>query len=133
MKTKKKVKTSVAKFDVVLRALHGLMSDLMETGEDKHPETRKEYRSCREARVVLEKYHPSWGDRKKLSGKMDLKHVRNLGRSCPYCESENLSGEDREFNAGTATLEVRCVDCGAQYKEIYRLVDVIFIDKSDGM
>lgn len=38
---------------------------------------------------------------------------------CPYCESDNLDLHDAKYSIG---MEVRCLDCKAEWHEIYEMV-----------
>jgi len=48
-------------------------------------------------------------------------YVNREGAQCPWCESGNLEGHDRDFGRGMATLEVGCLDCEQFWIEEYQL------------
>ena len=52
------------------------------------------------------------------------KYVANGGVNCPVCNSENIEGSHMEADAGGAWQEVYCSDCGENWQDVYRLVDV---------
>ena len=46
------------------------------------------------------------------------------GLRCPWCRSEMIEGDSVEVDSGHASQEVHCVDCGREWRDIYKLVDV---------
>ena len=55
----------------------------------------------------------------------DKQYVDIRGIQCPHCHSENISGNTIEVDAGEATQEVGCDDCGATWLDAYKLVGYI--------
>ena len=43
------------------------------------------------------------------------------GLKCPNCGSDNISAGDPEPDGLTAVSEVECLDCRAEWKDIYHL------------
>ena len=44
------------------------------------------------------------------------------GLKCPNCGSDNISAGDPEPDGLTAVSTVGCVDCGAVWEDVYKLV-----------
>jgi len=53
-------------------------------------------------------------------------HMGTGGELCPYCESDNVSGEGFEPDASSEI--VACGDCGKRWRDIYSLVGVEAIE-----
>ena len=53
-------------------------------------------------------------------------HLATGGVLCPYCESDNISGEGFEPEASSELVD--CLDCGERWKDIYSLVGVEVIE-----
>lgn len=49
-------------------------------------------------------------------------YVLGRGTRCPVCRSENIEGGSVEVDAGAATQEVYCVDCGSEWEDVYSLI-----------
>ena len=52
----------------------------------------------------------------------DETFVEHGGSRCPVCHSHNILANPMEVDAGTAWAGVDCLDCGAEWHEIYNLV-----------
>jgi len=48
-------------------------------------------------------------------------HIDNGGTQCPYCNSQDITGEDIHIEAGAAWQEVSCNDCGQEWQDTYTL------------
>jgi transcription elongation factor Elf1 len=48
----------------------------------------------------------------------------NHSANCPFCHSGQIEGGSVEIDAGGAWQEVSCVECGEQWVDIYKLIDV---------
>jgi len=48
-------------------------------------------------------------------------YVGKLGLRCPHCHSDSISGGEVNIDAGTATQEVTCDDCDAEWLDVYNL------------
>ena len=44
------------------------------------------------------------------------------GLKCPNCGSDNISADDPEPDGLTAISRVECLDCKAEWKDVYQLV-----------
>jgi hypothetical protein len=51
-------------------------------------------------------------------------YLASHGLRCPWCRSEMIEGDSVEVDSGHASQEVHCVDCGREWRDIYKLVDV---------
>jgi transposase-like protein len=51
-------------------------------------------------------------------------YIKGGGNHCPYCGSQNIEGGDRESDDWGISQGVYCRDCGKEWTDIYRLVDV---------
>lgn len=60
---------------------------------------------------------------KKLS-KQKIKTYISNNNVCPYCGEENLSGDFFNTEDGIATQTVVCADCGKEWTDIYKLVNI---------
>ena len=63
--------------------------------------------------------------KKKQKPMTDKQYRDSDGTKCPYCGSENISGEHVEVDAGGATQEVGCTDCGKSWYDCYSLTGYI--------
>lgn len=43
---------------------------------------------------------------------------------CPFCQSDNIEGEEIETGGGEASQQMGCNDCGEEWVDGYRLVTV---------
>lgn len=61
-------------------------------------------------------------------GKLDEETIKAYcekgGCWCPFCGSSNLSDDSWDADAGTATQEMRCVDCGERWRDVYTLTGI---------
>ena len=48
-------------------------------------------------------------------------YVANGGQLCPFCGSENLTGEEINIDAGSAWQDIYCVDCSNEWRDTYAL------------
>jgi len=55
-------------------------------------------------------------------------YLTRRGASCPACYSENIEGSSVEIDAGGASQEIYCLECGEEWTDVYSLVDVIQVD-----
>jgi len=51
----------------------------------------------------------------------DEHYVSTGGNVCPSCESRRIEGEHVEAEGATASQSVQCLDCGANWKDLYIL------------
>lgn len=59
----------------------------------------------------------------------DVRYVRHKGLRCPCCHSDNLTGNSWNADAGTATQEMGCDNCGATWQDVYTLTGVFVEDE----
>jgi formate dehydrogenase maturation protein FdhE len=52
-------------------------------------------------------------------------YIQGKGLFCPFCLSIPVEGSAIEIQAGTASQEMRCPECGKAWHDIYRLVDMV--------
>lgn len=48
-------------------------------------------------------------------------YVAKGGTHCPFCGSDFISGMGVDIHAGSATQEITCLDCGANWTDVYKL------------
>lgn len=60
-------------------------------------------------------------------------YLKKNGTQCPYCGAgaEQLSGMQVEVDEGHAWQEVGCCVCGKSWNDIYKLVDVDFVEGAE--
>lgn len=51
-------------------------------------------------------------------------YIKQGGTHCPYCDGRDLDGKGIHVNAGTATQEILCTDCGNGWQDVYTLTHV---------
>lgn len=49
------------------------------------------------------------------------KYVRLGGTHCPFCDSEEITGNEINIDAGTATQEISCSNCDKEWNDLYTL------------
>lgn len=52
---------------------------------------------------------------------IEKKYMDSEGSRCPYCDSENITADPIEADAGCASGDVRCKDCEKSWKDYYSL------------
>lgn len=54
----------------------------------------------------------------------DKKYTYHHGLQCPApgCRSEDLEGNEISIDGGVATQEMTCLECGASWMDVYKLV-----------
>ena len=52
------------------------------------------------------------------------KYIKSGGVRCPYCGSDNISGGHMEVDCTGAWQDVHCDDCGKDWQDIYKMVDM---------
>ena len=60
----------------------------------------------------------------------DAEYVATLGTRCPVCQSTRLDGGFVEIDGATASQEIRCMNCGASWTDIYTLTGYTDLDTS---
>lgn len=61
----------------------------------------------------------------------DKQYVGAKGYKCPFCGSENISGNAFNVYGGSTTQEVGCDDCGAEWLDQYILTGYTFTEIPD--
>ena len=46
------------------------------------------------------------------------------GLRCPFCDSDQIEGNEWNADSGSATQEVECNDCGESWLDVYKLVSI---------
>jgi hypothetical protein len=46
------------------------------------------------------------------------------GVHCPFCHSAQIEGDSFEAEAGTVWQDVRCLDCGEEWQDLYTLTGI---------
>ena len=60
------------------------------------------------------------------------KYLRSDGMLCPYCESNNLDGEEEDDeHITTITRIVSCINCGKHWRDVYTLTDIEELDDNE--
>ena len=67
----------------------------------------------------------------KLSKGEIRRYVKEGGVYCPYCESDDLRGGDRDMNDGTMSQDITCQKCGQSWADLYKLYDVYEYDDGE--
>jgi hypothetical protein len=52
-------------------------------------------------------------------------YIGGKGVFCPFCLSVSIEGSAIEVQAGTASQEMHCPECGKTWHDIYTLVDIV--------
>lgn len=60
----------------------------------------------------------------------DAQYVKSRGHCCPNCNGNNVSAREHDFNSGTATQDVVCDDCNAEWVDVYNLIGYCDLDLS---
>jgi len=61
--------------------------------------------------------------RNRMTKKEKKAYLEDYNR-CPKCHSQYIISHALEADGGTAWANVECSDCGAVWKDVYKLVDV---------
>ncbi len=48
-------------------------------------------------------------------------YIKHKGQKCPYCEESLFDGASPQVEVGTVWQIVRCGNCEAEWKDIYKL------------
>jgi hypothetical protein len=59
------------------------------------------------------------------------KYIKAKGLICPYCGAESIEGGFIQVEAGEAFQDMSCSQCEGKWQDIYRLVDLVLIEKED--
>lgn len=61
----------------------------------------------------------------------DEEYLAHDGVRCPFCRSRDIVGESVEINVGSATQDVYCNVCEAEWYDEYKLVAVHITAEGD--
>lgn len=61
----------------------------------------------------------------KLTEEQRATYLATRGLLCPFCETDNIEGGSVEVNDGGAMQECNCADCGEEWTDIYKLINVV--------
>ena len=59
-----------------------------------------------------------------MTKKQKSDYLKSGFAHCPYCKSNNISGDGIDIESDYAIQEVTCYDCGRSWRDHYKLVDV---------
>lgn len=62
----------------------------------------------------------------------DKQYREASGGVCPYCGSENIEGGSIDIQGKTAQQEVSCLECGAEWNDVYHLAGYNDLKDEDG-
>jgi hypothetical protein len=58
-------------------------------------------------------------------------YLKAKGLICPYCRGESIEGGFIQVEAGEAFQDMTCSQCDNKWQDVYRLVDVVLIEKEE--
>lgn len=61
----------------------------------------------------------------------ELAYVKAGGGVCPNCKSENIEGRHIDADGPQAFQKVGCLDCGTEWKDVYRLAGYTDLEIGD--
>lgn len=64
---------------------------------------------------------------KKITGPEAKKYVKNGGRYCPKCGSEEIESVPpgiMQVDLDTSWIEVRCISCDTHWEDLYKLAGI---------
>lgn len=64
----------------------------------------------------------------KLTANDEKDYVKKGFAHCPFCKSSDIDGESVNIDGKTAIQDIGCLNCGAQWTDVYKLtgIDVTF-------
>lgn len=66
-----------------------------------------------------------------LSDEQVVEYIRGGGKVCPYCQSADIEGGERDYGGSDLYQEVTCKSCGETWSDHYRLIGIGSIDAQD--
>ena len=51
-------------------------------------------------------------------------HIKGKGLSCPFCGTSSIQGSFIEIETGKAFQQMGCTECGAEWQDVYKLIDM---------
>lgn len=67
-----------------------------------------------------------------LTDKQKKDYVDDLGIHCPYCDSDDIWGDDWDFGTGEFWQTIKCRECGKKWTDVYTLSAIEEREESDG-
>lgn len=67
-----------------------------------------------------------------LTNEQKKDYVADMGIYCPYCESDDIWGDDWEYGTGQVWEVMRCRTCGKKWTDVYTLTLIEEREESDG-
>ena len=58
-------------------------------------------------------------------------YIKAKGLRCPFCGAESIEGGFIQVEAGEAFQDMSCSQCQGKWQDVYRLVDVVPIEKEE--
>jgi transcription elongation factor Elf1 len=55
-------------------------------------------------------------------------YIESAGTKCPFCKSEHLNCSRIEVDAGGASQDIICENCGASWSDLYTLTEIINVE-----
>lgn len=65
---------------------------------------------------------------KQLTPEQKAKYIESGFNHCPLCKSDDIETDKAEFHGNSATQNVRCMDCGAEWEDTYILSNIEITD-----
>ena len=63
-----------------------------------------------------------------ITEEMKKKYLEVNGVLCPFCGSSDIRADSLESDGNEAWNNVHCEDCKEEWKDIYKLVDIIQVE-----
>lgn len=60
-----------------------------------------------------------------LTANQKLEYVNSKRHYCPYCGSEDVSGDFVTIDAGSASQNIICNDCDETWTDFYSLTEIL--------
>ena len=59
-----------------------------------------------------------------LNNEQITKYVKNQGTRCPYCDSDQLDGEDMNWDIPLCQ-SISCIDCGKSWQDVLTITGIV--------
>ncbi len=59
-------------------------------------------------------------------------YLQNGGGFCPYCRSDEIEGDDMEFDRGCMEQRIRCHECSKRWWDHYSLEGIVEDENQNG-
>jgi hypothetical protein len=60
----------------------------------------------------------------KLTKEQAKRYFESNGTQCPFCDSDQIAGDEIDIDGGVAGQDVRCNECGRSWRDNYRLSSI---------